>query len=109
MEFITQWLEDIRQTYGVNPYIFGAIYVGATPLFWGFIYLLVRNLRRKKSITVPVIGMGLCAISSYVYLFIAGENLPLWVYGVAIALVGYGLYSVRKQAQKKKRQVDSEI
>jgi hypothetical protein len=109
MEFILNWLDEIQQTYGVNPYIFGAIYVGAIPVFWYFTILLVRNLRNNKSISVPVLGMAGSGVSSYIYLLIAGNNIPVWVYGVVIFMIFYSLYSVRKQARKSKAKVTNEL
>jgi hypothetical protein len=32
-------------------------------------------------------------LSAYIYLFIAGENLPLWVYALVVGLLGYSAYS----------------
>jgi hypothetical protein len=60
----------------VNPLIFGAIYVGAIPFFFFSLVWLVRNIRKKKSIVIPVLLTGFFFISAYLYLIIVGENIP---------------------------------
>ena len=46
-EAIQQWFLSLGETYGVNPWIFGAIYVGAIPFFIASITWLVRNCRKR--------------------------------------------------------------
>jgi len=88
-----QWFLRLGEQYGVDPIIFGSISVGAIPFFWLSVAWLVRNLRRGRSPFLPVLATSLCVLSAYIYLFIAGENLPVWVYAVVIALIGYSAYS----------------
>lgn len=109
LEFIAEWIENIRLTYGVNPYIFAGIYVGAIPIFWVGVYWLVKNLKRKKALTGPILLMMGCAVSSYIYLLIAGQNIPIWVYGVIVLMIIYAIYAARKQAIKKKQEIASEL
>jgi hypothetical protein len=40
-------------------------------------------------------------LSAYIYLFIAGENLPLWVYALVIGLIGYSAYSTVTSVRQK--------
>jgi hypothetical protein len=40
-------------------------------------------------------------LSAYIYLFIAGENLPLWVYVLVVGLIGYSAYSTVQTVRKK--------
>lgn len=87
--------------YGVNPVIFAAIYVGAIPFFTLSIGWLVRNVRRKKSPTLPVLSAGLFFVSAYLYLFIAGRNIPLWVYGLIVVMIAYGAFSTVKKIKKR--------
>jgi len=95
------WFFGLGAQYGVNPLIFGGISVGAIPFFWLSVAWLVRNLRRGKSPFLPVLATSLCVLSAYIYLFIAGENLPLWVYALVAALVGYSAYSTVRTVRKK--------
>ena len=90
---LKEWFFGLGAQYGVNPLIFGSISVGAIPFFWLSVAWLVRNLRRGRSPFLPVLATSLCVLSAYIYLFIAGENLPLWVYALVVGLLGYSAYS----------------
>ena len=98
---VTDWFFSLGERYGVNPLIFGSISVGAVPFFWLSVAWLVRNLRRGRSPFLPVLATSLCVLSAYIYLFIAGENLPLWVYALVIGLIGYSAYSTVQTVRKK--------
>lgn len=87
--------------YQVNPYVFAAIYVGAIPLFFTSVAWIVRNRKRGKPITMPVLSTGLCMSSAYIYLLIAGEGMPVWVYVMVIGLLGYGIYSTFRNIRGK--------
>lgn len=82
----------MSRQYGVNPLLFGSIYVGAIPLFSLSIAWLVRNIRRKRSIVLPGLSASFFFISSYLYLLVAGHGLPAWVYGVVILMIVAGVY-----------------
>jgi Protein of unknown function, DUF547 len=91
------WFASLGKKYNVNPAIFGGIYVGAIPFFTLAVGWIISNLRRKKSIVLPVLAASFFFISAYLYLLIVGRNIPLWVYGVIIGMIGFGAYStVRK-------------
>ena len=90
---IVDWFLSLGPQYGVNPIIFGSIYVGAIPFFTLSVAWLVRNLRSGKPIVTPTLLAGFFFISAYLYLLIAGRNIPLWVYLFIAALVGFGIYS----------------
>ncbi len=96
-EALRAWFLGLGDAYGVNPVIFGAIYVGAIPFFTASVALVVRNLRRGTSIVGPALAAGFCFVSAYLYLLAVGRNIPVWVYGVIAALVVGGAWSaVRK-------------
>ena len=96
-----EWFFSLGQQYGVDPLIFGSISVGAIPFFWLSVAWLVRNLRQGHSPFLPVLATSLCVLSAYIYLFIAGENLPLWVYALVVGLIGYSAYSTVQTVRKK--------
>ena len=54
-EAISDWFYSLGENYGVNPLIFGVIYVGAIPFFSLSIAWLVKNYRQKKSIVLPAV------------------------------------------------------
>lgn len=99
------WFERLGAQHGVNPWIFGSIYVGAIPLFSLSLAWLVRELRARRPIILPALSSGFFFISAYLYLIIAGKNVPLWVYGFLAVMVVSGAYAtVRKvQTQVKSR------
>jgi pyruvate/2-oxoglutarate dehydrogenase complex dihydrolipoamide dehydrogenase (E3) component len=103
---IKNWFLSLGENYGVNPLIFGAIYVGAIPLFSLSIAWLIRNYRQGKPIVLPTIAALFFFVSAYIYLIFAGRNVPFWVYGIVILLVITGAYStvkkIRTQVKDKK-------
>lgn len=94
------WFLGLGEQYGVNPYIFGGIYIGAIPLFFLALGWTIKNIREKKSFIVPLLLTGFCFISAYVYLIIAGKNIPVWVYIFIGVLVAYGVYSTYQKIRK---------
>lgn len=99
------WFMSLGAKYGVNPIIFGSIYVGAIPLFTLSVGWLIANFRKGKSIALPSISAGFWFISAYLYLFIAGENIPLWVYGMLIGIILLGAYSSIKKIKRAAKSV----
>ena len=106
-EAAKMWFLGLGEQYGVNPIIFGSIYVGAIPFFTLSVTWLVSNYRKDKSIVLPTLCATACFISAYVYLIIAGKNVPWWVYGVVVMMVIYGAWSTYKSVRKKINKVDS--
>ena len=98
---INQWFLSLGAEYGVNPYIFGAIYVGAIPFFLASIAWLVKRARAGQSTLVPTMLAGFFFVSAYLYLAIAGENIPLWVWIFLAALVAYGAWSTIRDTRRK--------
>ena len=99
-ESFIDWFMGLGAEYGVNPIIFGSIYVGAIPFFTISLGWLIRNLRKKKSIVVPALLSGFFFISAYLYLLIAGNNIPWWVYGVVAAMIVFGVHSTIQKVRK---------
>ncbi len=104
-EAIQNWFFSLGENYGVNPLIFGAIYVGAIPFFSISIGWLIRNYRQKKSIVLPAMFAMFFFISAYIYLIFAGKNVPYWVYGAVVLLILVGVYSTLKKIRKQIKEV----
>ncbi len=100
-EAFKQWFLSLGPEYGVDPIIFGSIYVGAIPFFTLSLAWLVKNIRSKKSIVLPVLSTGFFFVSAYLYLVIVGRNIPLWVYIFIVGLVAFGVYSTIRKVKKK--------
>lgn len=96
------WFLSLGENYGVNPYIFGGIYIGAVPFFFFCLSWTIKNIRNKKPFTVPLLLTGFFFISAYLYLLIVGKNIPLWVYifiGVLILYSGYTTFMKLRKAR----------
>ena len=100
-EGVSRWFFSLSENYGVNPFIFGAIYIGAIPFFTISVAWIVRNYKRGISIVFPVLSASFFFVSAYLYLMIAGENVPRWVYGIVIAMLAYGAWSTYRKVRKQ--------
>ena len=87
------WFLGLGAEYGVDPVVFGAVYVAAIPLFALSVEWLVRRVRRGESPVVPTLCAGASFVSAYVYLLAGGMNVPWWVYVAVVALVAGGAWS----------------
>lgn len=101
LEQINQWFLGLGAEYGVNPYIFGAIYIGAIPFFILSIAWLVRRARAGQSTVLPTLSAGFFFVSAYIYLAIAGRNIPVWVWIFLAALIAYGAWSTIRDTRRK--------
>ena len=99
-EAVREWFFNLGPRYGVNPVIFGAIYVGAIPLHFACIAWLIRNLRRKKPITLPLLLASFFFISAYLYVIVAGKNIPAWVCFFIAGMAALGGYSVFRKVRR---------
>lgn len=108
LEIAKDWFFTLGADYGVNPMIFGAIYVGAIPFFTLSLVWVVKNYRDKKSLVLPSLCTAFFFVSAYLYLIIVGKNVPWWVYGIVTLLIIYGAYStilkVKSKIQEKIKQ-----
>jgi len=103
-ETFKEWFLSLGEKYNVNPFIFGGIYLGAVPFFFLSMAWTIKNIRNKKPVILPVMLTGFFFISAYLYLIIAGKNIPVWVYIFISILVGYGVFStIRKIKSKSKK------
>ncbi|MEC7907576.1 MAG: hypothetical protein VYC82_10170 [Verrucomicrobiota bacterium] len=72
----TEWFWGLGDEYGVDPIVFGSIYVGGIPLFTLSIAWLIKAKREGKPLFWPTVSASFWFISSYLYLFVAGTNIP---------------------------------
>lgn len=94
---------SLGDVYGVNPLIFGSIYIGAIPFFTLSLGWVIRNIRQKKPLVIPILLTGIFFISAYLYLIVVGRNIPTWVYLFILAMVIFGVYSVLGKIRKSVR------
>lgn len=106
MEFVAEaqaWVMGLGAQYGVNPLIFGAIYIGAIPFFLLFTGIAIKRLRARQSAVLPILAAGLCFVSAYIYLAIVGRGIPVWVWGFLGILIAYGAWSAVRNFRQKLR------
>ncbi|MEM1322951.1 MAG: hypothetical protein AAGG75_21985 [Bacteroidota bacterium] len=94
------WLRSFGEAYGVNPFVFALLYFGTIPLSLFSFSMMVRNYRLGRSLFWPIAGAFLCFIGTYVYLFIAGRNIPLWVYGLVVLMMSYSGWQIYQRIQR---------
>ena len=103
-----EWFLSLGRDYGVNPLIFGTIYVGAIPFFFASIAWLVKRARAGQSTVLPTLCAGFCFVSAYLYLAVAGRNIPLWVWIFLGAMVLYGAVANIRSTRAKIRAADAD-
>ena len=96
---------ELSSYYGVDPMIFGMLYVGTIPLLWLSVSWMIRCVQKKKSLVIPIVVSVLCYTGAYIYLIFAGQNIPLWVYCVLVGMVGFVGYQFHKKVAGKLSEV----
>ncbi|WP_420594047.1 hypothetical protein [Deinococcus sp.] len=100
-ESLTDWISQTSQTlstqYGVNPVIFGVLYFGTMPLFALSVAWWIGNWRRGASTLLPMLVTGVLFIAAYLYVLVAGRNLPVWVYIFMAVMLTLGGVSTWRQ------------
>ncbi len=102
-EGFKEWFFSLGTKYNVNPYVFGNIYLGAIPFFLLGLRKTVKNIKAKKPFIVPLLFTGFCFISAYLYLLVAGKNLPVWVYIFIALMLFYAVYYIATKIKSKTR------
>ena len=87
--------------YGVDLFVFAAIYIGTIPFCLLSSGIAVRRLRVGRPAAVCIVAAGLCFISAYLYLAVAGNGIPVWVWAVLAMVVAYGAWSAVRSTPRK--------
>ena len=101
IEAIREWFLSLGTEYGVNPWIFGAIYVGAIPFFLASVGWVVKRARAGRSTVLPTMLAGFFFVSAYLYLAIAGRNIPVWVWIFLAVLIVWGAMAQVRNTRRK--------
>lgn len=101
---LTRWLTSVADEYGVDPVVYGVIYVGAAPLFFASLAWLVRSIRRRGPIGLPLASTALFFSAPTLYVFLAGRNLPAWVYAILVLLALAGAVATVRRVRGQLRQ-----
>lgn len=102
IDYLKNWLADIKTKYGVNPVIFGIIYFAGAVPFWYSIFRIGRGIKRGNQNEVMTFGtiLGLIIISPFFYVLIFGHSLPFWFWIVAFVVIGFSTYSTLRKIKK---------
>ena len=105
-EDIVAWLLSLGDEYGVDPVVYAVIYIGALPFFIGSVAWLVRTIRRRGPIGLPLLSTAVFFSLPTLYVFLAGRNLPQWVYVVLVGLAVVGAVITVRRVREQVRARD---
>ncbi len=100
-ESIKKYYTTLGESYHVDPIIFVAIHVIATPLFIAAVAWLVNNYKKRKSIFWPAIVAVFIFNAANIYLVIVGKNIPWWIYTILVTTTIISSYFSYKKVKKK--------
>ena len=105
IDYINNWLAHVRNNYGINPLIFGAIYCTSVIPFWFSIYKIIAGLKNAKLNQVKTFSiiLGILMILPFTYVALFGHNLPFWFWIIAACVIGYGAYSAIRRIKSASR------
>lgn len=99
------WFMDLGGRYGVNPVMFGVLYLASIPPYLVSIGWIIRNYQKDRSLALPVLSTLFFFSAPAIYLLFSGKNVPWWFYGLIVAMILYGAY---RTYRKIKRRVNKE-
>ena len=104
MEYITllkEWIIELGEKHEVDPLILGSLYLVSKLCFFSLLAWVIKNLRGKKPLLIPLLLASLSFSLPYMYLIIAGRNISVWVYIFIALMFIYGGYSIWKKINEK--------
>ncbi|MDB4920663.1 MAG: hypothetical protein JWQ54_2646 [Mucilaginibacter sp.] len=99
-EYITvfkDWVISLGEKHEVDPLVLGSLYLISKIGFFIFLAWLLKNLKVKKAILIPLLFASLSFSLPYLYLVIAGRNISIWVYLFIGLMFIYGGFSIWKK------------
>ena len=108
-EYLTQlkdWVIELGDKHGVDPLLLGCLYLVSKVSLFTTLGFLVRNIRRKKPVTLLLLMAGVFFCIPYTYIIIAGRNIPVWVYMLIACIFMYGGYTIWKKVTEKPEALD---
>ncbi|MES2428048.1 MAG: hypothetical protein V4560_13795 [Bacteroidota bacterium] len=104
MDYLIQfkeWVISLGEKHQVNPLILGSLYFASKLLFVSFLGWMIKNMRAKKPLLTIILLAGVSFSLPYMYLIIAGRNIPVWVHGFIAAMFIYGGFIIWKKVNTK--------
>jgi hypothetical protein len=99
------WLASIQARYEVSPLVFAVIYLLTLPPGWYGTYRVVVAMRRRnrRSLRAWATLVAAMVLAPYLYVLVAGRNLPSWFYPVLVCLVALTAWEVVSRIRKLSR------
>ena len=96
-------LLQLGSAHGVNPWLFGALYLIHHPLFWGTMAWLALRARQKRPVAGVIVLAAFFWLMPYAYIFLFGRGFPWWAYAAALLLLALGAPHAVKEVRRRLR------
>jgi hypothetical protein len=101
VELFKNWVIELGEKHKVNPLLIGILYLTSKVFFFFFLGWVLKNLKAKKPFYIPLLFASASFSLPYLYLVIAGRNIPVWVYLFIGCMFLYGAFSIWKKITAK--------
>jgi hypothetical protein len=103
---LLDWVTLVEVRYHVNPWVFLAIYLVTLPPGWYGTYRAVVAVRERNRTSLRAWAAAVAAmvLAPYLYVLVAGRNLPWWFYPVLVCLVALSAWEVASRVRKLSRE-----
>ena len=98
---IKEYYITLGKKYSVDPFVFFAIHVLATPPFLVCVAWLIKNIKKRKSILFPIAFALLFFNAANIYVILAGKNIPIWIYSIIGLMTLFSGYVTYRKIKKK--------
>jgi hypothetical protein len=106
LNMFKDWVIGLGEKHEVDPLILGSLYLISKLCFFSFLGWVIKNLKAKRPILIPLLCASVSFSLPYLYLVIAGRNISVWVYLFIAAMFIYGGYSIWKKVTEKAKVLD---
>jgi hypothetical protein len=101
------WVINLGEKHEVDPLLLGSLYLVSKLCFFSFLGWVLKSLKAKKAILIPILFAALSFSLPYLYLVIAGRNISIWVYIFIGLMFIYGGFSIWKKITAKPHPVNA--
>ena len=106
MTHLWHHLLRLGREHGVNPLLFGTLYLAHHPLFWGTMAWLAARVRQKRPVALQVALGVFFWLMPYAYVVVFGHALPWWAYALALAALVLGGPHAVKEIRRRLHHAD---
>jgi hypothetical protein len=101
-----KYVLQIGSEHGVNPWIFGILYLAHHPLFWGTFALVIHRVRRQRPYKALLALDVFFWFMPYLYVLFFSRHLPWWVYLLILTALALGAPHTVKEMRRRLSLVD---